>query len=135
MAVIDDLITDRTAEDVTNKTKKGFYNASDLNRIGEAVSFLNSEFRRVGITANAFPRTDWTSSDIPTQADFEPISLVLTGIKGAYLLPSEWDVPTSLSGLDYKKANAIELVLKRVNELTGKNVSSYVYCGDFYCGG
>ena len=34
------LITDRTRADVANETDKGFYNASDLNRVGAAVEYI-----------------------------------------------------------------------------------------------
>ena len=34
------LITDRTAMDVAQNTTKGFYNATDLNRVGAAVEYV-----------------------------------------------------------------------------------------------
>ena len=40
MDTLEQLITDRTSEDVTLGTAKGFYNASDLNRVESTVARL-----------------------------------------------------------------------------------------------
>ena len=42
------LVTDRTKADVDNKTEKGAYNASDLNRVTKASEYLNEIFKRYG---------------------------------------------------------------------------------------
>lgn len=42
------LITDRTRADVENETDKGFYNASDLNRVGAAVEYIAGRFAALG---------------------------------------------------------------------------------------
>lgn len=42
------LVTDRAQADVDNKTDKGYYNASDLNRVTEASEYLNEVFTRYG---------------------------------------------------------------------------------------
>ena len=45
------LVTDRTLEDVANKTAKGFYNATDLNRVDAAVSDIAERFASYGYAA------------------------------------------------------------------------------------
>lgn len=42
------LITDRTQADVTKKAAKGFYNASDLNRVTACMEYLDEELRKLG---------------------------------------------------------------------------------------
>lgn len=42
------LITDRAQKDVDGKTEKGFYNASDLNRVTECMEYLDAELRGLG---------------------------------------------------------------------------------------
>ena len=42
------LITDRTRADVETKTDKGFYNASDLNRVGAAEEYIAGRFTAIG---------------------------------------------------------------------------------------
>ena len=49
------LITDRTQEDVTKKTTKGFYNASDLNRVTACMEYLDEELRRLGYESGYKP--------------------------------------------------------------------------------
>ena len=67
MSIIDTLITDRTQADVdaliallkagTNASDhKGSYNASDLNRVGEAVNYIRERLYWVGIMDN---ESDW----------------------------------------------------------------------------
>ena len=42
------LVTDRTQSDVQNGTKKGYYNAEDLNRVTACMDYLNEVLTRLG---------------------------------------------------------------------------------------
>lgn len=124
MSVIDTLITDRTQEDVdallallaagTNPAAdhKGAYNASDLNRVGEAVNYLVGRLATVGISVRAEVRADWTAADIPRQGDMEAYLSAVAGIRDkvrAYRPDAR--LPSSMARLDYAGANAIEDLL------------------------
>ena len=50
------LVTDRTLEDVSNKTAKGFYNATDLNRVGDCLEDLVARLRRIGYNVPGYER-------------------------------------------------------------------------------
>lgn len=50
------LITDRTLEDVVNKTAKGFYNATDLNRVDACLEDLVARLGRVGCNVPGYER-------------------------------------------------------------------------------
>lgn len=50
------LITDRTLEDVANKTAKGFYNATDLNRVDACLEDLVARLRRIGYNVPGYER-------------------------------------------------------------------------------
>lgn len=50
------LITDRTLEDVANKTAKGFYNATDLNRVDACLEDLVARLSRVGCNVPEYER-------------------------------------------------------------------------------
>ena len=50
------LITDRTLEDVANKTAKGFYNATDLNRVDACLEDLVARLGRVGCNVPGYER-------------------------------------------------------------------------------
>ena len=49
------MVTDRTLEDVRNKTSKGYYNAEDMNRVGYIVSTLAEELRACGYEIDVKP--------------------------------------------------------------------------------
>lgn len=49
------LITDRTQADVTKKSAKGVYNASDLNRVTACMEYLNEELRKLGYESGYKP--------------------------------------------------------------------------------
>ena len=84
------LITDRTQADVnyvvrlstkswnnmSEKEKadwesglKGAYNASDLNRVGNAVVYVAGRLTKAGYLVPVSPKIDWTASDIPKESD------------------------------------------------------------------
>ena len=50
------LVTDRTLEDVTNKTAKSFYNATDLNRVDACLEDLVARLRRIGYNVLGYER-------------------------------------------------------------------------------
>lgn len=138
MSVIDTLITDRTAEDVaallalladgTNPPEdhKGAYNASDLNRVGEAVNYLQDRLSLIGITASGGLRTDWTAADIPTQGQMEDYLAAVAAIRGKILeyRPGS-ELPESVRRLDYNGANQIELLLSAAEDTVTKVMLSY----------
>ena len=57
MSVIDTLITDR---DINS-----FYNASDLNRVGEAIQYIADKIYALGYEIHVSPKTNWVEADIP----------------------------------------------------------------------
>lgn len=52
------LVTDRTLKDVANKTAKGFYNATDLNRVDAAVSDIAERFASYGYAALGYRKLE-----------------------------------------------------------------------------
>ena len=54
--------------DVENETDKGFYNASDLNRVGAAVEYIAGRFAALGYDCPVTVKKDWLTSDAPTAA-------------------------------------------------------------------
>lgn len=138
MSVIDTLITDRTAEDVTAllallsagtnppEDHKGSYNASDLNRVGEAVAYLQDRLRLVGITASGTVKTDWTTADIPTQGQMEAYLAAVAAIRErvrAYRPGA--NLPASMQKLDFNGSNQIESLLSAAEDVVTKVILSY----------
>lgn len=153
--IISTLITDRTPADVGNITAlktlgwsgmtaaqqaqflsgmKGAYNASDLNRVGQAVAYLASvlsdapqslkdyaESKGVAWSAlfelpydpsdiSVSPKTDWTYSDQPTAEQLATYLANVVNLRN--LLTYDTDVlPTVINTLTTQQANAIEKAL------------------------
>lgn len=165
MSVIDTLIFDRTQEDVDRvyalkqkilnggltsltaeeKTEymggmRGAYNATDLNRVGQAVSYLADRFTDLpgeletyreekGVaddelyhvpydpsTVVVSPKQDWTVADIPTNSQVQTYLNNLLVLRRQLVLPADAPVvPTSLNNLTFDTANQIEYLLWLVN--------------------
>lgn len=120
------LITDRTASDVSAGRRKGFYNAMDLIRVGEAMVYLEERFDAVGITVSVSPKLDWQFSDIPTHAQALHY-LEDLGVLRDKLLEYRQTVsaPDSLTTLTWSKANDIETILLDAEKLIRDIVLSY----------
>ena len=129
------LITDRTAEDVTKKTEKGFYNDSDLNRVGAAMAYIRDRFNDNGYDVDISPDTAWTESDIPTPDDMTLYLGCLGTLRAVLPLPEGTPkVPDSMENLTYVTANDIEKILETVDDVLTKSITFVWYSGDIYSG-
>ncbi len=165
MSVIDNLIFDRTQADVdrvyelknkilsgglssltdAEKTEymaglKGAYNYTDLNRVGEAVSYLAQQMKTLAEQVAAYsegkgaggdvsgvlpydpdsiavsPKTDWAVTDIPTQSEMEAYVNDLVALRAQFELPaSAPTVPANMRNLTFSTANDIEYLLYLIN--------------------
>ncbi len=140
--VIDTLITDRTREDVDELLAllaaeinpagdhKGSYNASDLNRVGEAVEYLAQRLPLVGIRCKAASlRTDWMGGDnpdIPTEDQMAEYLSAVAGIREAIRdYRPDAALPDSMRFLDFNEANQIESLLRAAEDVVTKVMLSY----------
>ena len=155
--IIDHLITDRTSADVyridnlrkkwydgtittTEKAEwfgnlKGAYNASDLNRVGEAMGYISARLAKSGYGRVLNLKTDWQMSD---EITIENTNYYLESLrllkKWFFVWQTTPEAPEKLSGLNYKEANNIEKILIDINELITKMQQNYVYSGEVFCG-
>lgn len=107
------LITDRTAADVAAGRPKGFYNALDLIRVGEAVLYVQSILNgKTGFNISVSAKTDWQLDDIPTRAQ---LNTYLENIRRIHSIVQEYlttaTIPGNMDSLTWKEANAIESIL------------------------
>lgn len=129
------LITDRTAEDVANKTAKGFYNASDLNRVEAAVQYVAERFAAQGYTVAVSPKTDWLASDIPTASELETYRQNIATLRGLIaVMKSTPETPETMRFLDYIKANDIERILLDLDTLLTNAALAWYQSGEIYAG-
>jgi len=164
MSVINTLITDRNQSDITeynqlralwyvdannvlqfngtdvqkNKWLAGMracYNASDLNRVGEATKYIGDRFinfptvlltyiESIGVAdddiydlpydphdVNVSPKRDWTTSDVPTPAQVSRYLSDLANLKSILTLTNPPTIPADLNYLTLAEMNAIESLL------------------------
>ncbi|MDD3041033.1 hypothetical protein, partial [Bacteroides sp.] len=64
-----DMIYDRTQTDVDNKTAKGYYNISDLNRVETAAEYIATLLTKEGYVVTITVKKDWAITDFPTATE------------------------------------------------------------------
>lgn len=127
MSIIDELILNRDA--------KAYYNATDLNRVGEAVVWLAQQLSNLGYQCIVTPKVDWTVYDIPLASQMNQYLEDLRTIRDTLILPqSTPSLPSTMDKLTYTKANDIETLLFITNLLMEWMVSIFFNAGDLYAG-
>jgi hypothetical protein len=121
-------IYDRTQLDITNKTAKGYYNYTDLNRIEQDCDYLASLFG-ISITTKT-----WTRTDFPTLSEMNRIKNNIDSVRNAYYtLPTTPTTPNTPYNA-YGKANDIEQILNDLKALYDKNALDVFYTDEIYSG-
>ena len=142
MSVIDTLVTDRTEADVSRFSElrdkgwaemtaaeraewvagmKGAYNASDLNRVASAMSYLSQRFASAGYSVPVSSPTDWANGDIPRKDDLDTYLDDLRRIRAALaVMDTTPSAPGSMDYLTWAKVNDIEKILVDVDDLLTK---------------
>ena len=129
------LITDRTRADVENETDKGFYNASDLNRVGAAVEYIASRFTALGYACLVTVKKDWLTSDVPTASQLETYRQNIVTLRSRIaVMASTPEAPANMAGLNYVKANNIEQILLDLDALITNITKSWCFSGELYAG-
>ena len=129
------LITDRTRADVENETDKGFYNASDLNRVGAAVEYIAGRFTALGYACPVTVKKDWLTTDAPTQRQMEFYRQNIVTLRSRIaVMQSTPEAPASMAGLNYVKANDIEQILLDLDALITNIINSWYFSGEVYAG-
>lgn len=129
------LITDRTLDDVMTGTDKGYYNATDLNRVGEAVESIAGRFTDYGYAVAVSPKADWSESDTPTASQMETYRQNIATLRRQIaVMQSTPKAPETMRFLDYLKANDIERILQDLNTLITNMEQAWFFSGDLYAG-
>ena len=130
-----DFITDRTRADVENQTDKGFYNASDLNRVGAAAEYIAGRFTALGYDCPVTVKKDWLTSDAPTASQLETYRRNIVTLRSRIaVMQSTPEAPASMAGLNYVKANNIEQILLDLDALITNITKSWYFSGEVYAG-
>lgn len=129
---MENLIFDRTQNDLEQKTPKGYYNYTDLNRIEAWCEYLANLLTSYSYPVSIAIKKDWTMSDLPNANDMERIRGNVNGIKTAF--HAYTDVPENLNYMTIEKANDIEKILSELDFLTKNMISSFRYSNTFNTG-
>lgn len=151
------LITDRTAQDIQavfdllakgkeNWTEeetqlwlsgmKGAYNATDLNRIENAVNYIAERYKTVGIFPVVNTKNIWSMTDFMTPAEAERYLNNLRVLRSKLTMPADApEVPANMSKLSFEKANDIESLLLLIDSIITNITAAWYYSGDLFSGG
>ena len=125
---LDPLITDRTAQDVSTGTKKGFYNVSDIQRINSYIEYL-SDVLGLNLTV-----TDVSLGQALTHAQMDAILSNINAIRAAWYVADDTPITPIAVNLDYKKANNIEKILLALDAFYQSVQIDKLYSGTFRAG-
>lgn len=115
---------------------KGAYNASDMNRVGDALAYLVSRLNAHGYTVPGYAAQPTRSeSDTPTEGDLtrylQNVEAVRRVLHQAAGTPA---TPESMAGLTVDTANDIEKILAATDHLVTNISKAWYFSGEVYAG-
>lgn len=125
---LEPLITDRTTQDVTTGTQKGFYNVSDVQRINLYIKYL-SDVLGLNLTV-----TDVFLGQALTRTQMQSIIDNVNAIRAAWYVASDTPQTPQPFNWDYQKANDIEKILLALDEFYQSVQIDKLYSGTFRAG-
>jgi hypothetical protein len=123
---MENLIFDRTQNDLEQKTPKGYYNYTDLNRIEIWCEYLSNLLNSYSYPVSISIKKNWNMSDLPNTTDMERIRSNVNAIKTAF--HAYTGVPENLNYMTIEKANAIEKILSEIDKILGYMENTFIYC-------
>lgn len=128
---INELIFDRTLNDIKNHTAKGYYNLSDLKRIHNWIIYLNKELLHTITIIYGFKLGGKV-----TRADLQHIIDLTRVIINSLYENSKKKPPTLpiVTAWDYEKANTIERLLSLANDFLEAPYKDTLYANAFVAG-
>lgn len=125
---LEPLVTDRTSQDVAQRTDKGFYNVSDVTRVNSYIEYL-SDVLDLNLTVK-----DFSLGQILTREDFDDILDNVNTIRAAWYVSHETPPTPIAVNWDYVKANNIEKILLALDEFYQSSQIDKIYSGTFRAG-
>ena len=125
---LDPLITNRTAQDVSTGTQKGFYNVSDIQRINSYIEYLSDV---LGLNLSV---TGVSLGQALTRAQIDAILSNINAIRAVWYVADDTPITPIAVNWDYKKANNIEKILLALDEFYQSTQIDKLYSGTFRAG-
>lgn len=124
---MENLIFDRTQNDLEESTSKGYYNYTDLNRVEEWCEYLANLLTSYSYPVSIVIKKDWSMQDLPNTEDMERIRKNIGGLKTAFYAYTE--IPENLNYMTIEKANSIEKILNEIDKILEAFENDFIYCG------
>lgn len=116
--VLETLITDRTAADLSNDTDRAYIAYTDLNRVEEACALLAG---RLGVTIQT---KAWKMEDFRTDTEMSRLLDNIKALRAAYYTKASTPAtPVKITYGSIYQANYIEQILKDLGEMYDSMVS------------
>lgn len=125
---LEPLIYDRTQQDVTQRTQKGFYNVSDVQRINSYIEYLSDA---LGLNLSV---EDVSLGQALTRAQMDDIISNINAIRAAWYVSHETPPTPIAVNWDWQKANDLEKILFSLNEFWQSVSIDKIYSGTFRAG-
>ena len=125
---LEPLIYDRTQQDVTQRTKKGFYNVSDIQRINSYIEYLSDV---LGLNLSV---EDVSLGQALTRAQMDDILKDVNALRAAWYVSHETPPTPIAVNWDWQKANDLEKILFSLNEFWQSKLRDKIYSGTFRAG-
>ena len=132
----EELITDRTISDITNRTHKGNYSAEDLNRIEAWCRYLSDLLLEHGYYTNIVTYTDWEIGigKDNMQSNLNRIRSNIKAIKDGFFYLSSIDFDETKTSVNFTDANNMEKLMANIDTSIEKMIEAYRYA-DFLIAG
>ena len=122
------LITDRAAKDITERTDKGFYNLSDVERVNSYISYLSDELK-LNLTIDTV-----TFGEKLTREEMQGIIDNINAIRTAWYVATDTPQTPIPLAWNYTKANDLEKIIKALDEFMQSVKVDKIYSGTFRAG-
>ena len=119
---IDNLIYDRTVQDVQDMSTKAYIDYQDLNRIELAIKWVSHVLNQYGYRNETHNKVNWKPEDRRTDSEMERLRDNLAAIRAAYYTPSSTpQTPERITYTSIYQANFIEQIIHDIGVLVERS--------------
>ena len=129
----ENLIYDRTSQDIKNRTAKGYYNFNDLYRIELWCVYIAEILNRYSYYVTINTKTNWTRKDFLNVTQLARIKSNVMAVKNAYKTYIDTPSVSGTGNMTFAEANRIEKILKDLDEILINMQRYFVFSGVASC--
>lgn len=111
---------------------KGEIRHGDLNRLGDALVWLDAVLNEYAYPVDLAPKQDWAVTDIPTTTLIDVLHSDIAEIKASIYATGA--IPASMNILSVTDMNNIESIFNEVERRISSVIAGLFYSGEIYAG-